>query len=263
MSPKGEDFSPKEIKANIGGSRAPPAGQKLTLVEHMQYLYIKLCSISDNLLGDACYIEVKIGNYQVKTKPFDMWNPMLKSQVFAFNREHLQSSKTVEILVKDMMDLTTGQFSIFIADDVPSRLRGDSPVAPTPYSLEDENGVADGKGEVMVSTWFGNQGDEDFLEAWNSDAASVGADADDILFTRAQVYARPKLWYLRVKVMEAQDLVPLNDKRPPEFFVRATLGDVKLKTQISASETMSPKWSEELIFVAMEPFQESLILTFF
>ncbi|KAJ4838802.1 hypothetical protein Tsubulata_021621 [Turnera subulata] len=257
MAPFGEDFSIREIKPNIRRSRVPP-GQKLSLVEHMPYLYVKLCSVSSNLLPDVSYIQVRVGDYQGQTRPFDMSNPMLKSQIFAFNKEHRQSSRTVEILVKDMMDLTTGQFSIFIAH-VPTRRPGDSPLAPKAYSLEDENGVTNGKGEVMVSAWMGNQGDEAFLEAWNSDAASVSID--HMHFTRAHMYTKPRLWYLRVKVMEAQDLVPVNDKRPQEFFVRATLGGVKLKTQISASETMNPKWSEELIFVAAEPFQESLILT--
>ncbi|KAJ4838804.1 hypothetical protein Tsubulata_021622 [Turnera subulata] len=251
MPPK-EDFSFKKIRPNINREAAP--GHKLALVEHMQYLYIKLWSVSYNLLADVSYIQVKIGNYQARTGPFDM-SAVWKGQVFAFNKEHLHS-KTVEIVVKDMMDLSIGQFSIAIGD-VPTLNTGDPKLVPTRYSLEDENGVVNGKGEVMFSAWMGNQGDEAFPEAWNSDAASVSVD--HMHYTRAHMYTKPRLWYLRVKVMEAQDLVPVDKKL--EFFVTATLGGVKLRTQVSASKMRNPKWSEELIFVAAEPSQEKLILT--
>lgn len=51
----------------------------------------------------------------------------------------------------------------------------------------------------MVSIWWGTQADEAFPEAWQSD---TGGHA---LF-RSKAYLSPKLWYLRVNVIEAQDL---------------------------------------------------------
>jgi hypothetical protein len=59
-------------------------------------------------------------------------------------------------------------------------------------------------GEIMVAIWWGTQADEAFPEAWQSD---TGAHA---LF-RSKVYLSPKLWYLRVNIIEAQDLTA-NDK---------------------------------------------------
>ncbi len=56
----------------------------------------------------------------------------------------------------------------------------------------------------MVAIWWGTQADEAFPEAWQSD---TGAHA---LF-RSKVYLSPKLWYLRVNIIEAQDLTA-NDK---------------------------------------------------
>ncbi|KAJ4838803.1 hypothetical protein Tsubulata_921621 [Turnera subulata] len=244
-----EDFSLKEINPNIQGANAPP-GHDLTMVEHMQYLYIKLWSESYNRLGDVSSIQVTIGNYQCM---YDMSKMREGDEVFAFSKEHLQS-KTVEILVKNMMNKTIGQFPMVISD-VPTLHPGDPELVPKWYSLEDENGVVNG--EVMLSAWMGNQGDEAFSKAWNSDAASVSAN--HLLYSRACTYKLPKLSYLRVKVLEAQDLVPV-DKRS-EFFVKATLGNETLRTQASASKTRNPKWSEELIFVAEETSQEKLILT--
>jgi hypothetical protein len=59
-------------------------------------------------------------------------------------------------------------------------------------------------GEIMLAIWWGTQADEAFPEAWQSD---TGAHA---LF-RSKVYLSPKLWYLRVNIIEAQDLTA-NDK---------------------------------------------------
>lgn len=52
----------------------------------------------------------------------------------------------------------------------------------------------------MVAIWWGTQADEAFPDAWHSDA---GGQAQ----FRSKVYLSPKLWYLRVNVIEAQDLL--------------------------------------------------------
>lgn len=55
-------------------------------------------------------------------------------------------------------------------------------------------------GDLMVAIWWGTQADEAFPDAWHSDA---GGQAQ----FRSKVYLSPKLWYLRVNVIEAQDLL--------------------------------------------------------
>ena len=52
----------------------------------------------------------------------------------------------------------------------------------------------------MIAIWWGTQADEVFPDAWHSDA---GGEAQ----FRSKVYLSPKLWYLRVNVIEAQDLL--------------------------------------------------------
>lgn len=53
----------------------------------------------------------------------------------------------------------------------------------------------------MVSIWWGTQADEVFPEAWHSDTGESSQ-------FRSKLYMSPKLWYLRVNVIEAQDLLP-------------------------------------------------------
>jgi hypothetical protein len=55
-------------------------------------------------------------------------------------------------------------------------------------------------GDLMVAIWWGTQADEAFPDAWHSDAGG------QVQF-RSKVYLSPKLWYLRVNVIEAQDLL--------------------------------------------------------
>ncbi|KAK6162898.1 hypothetical protein DH2020_002739 [Rehmannia glutinosa] len=77
----------------------------------------------------------------------------------------------------------------------------------------------------------------------------------------SKVYLSPRLWYLRVNVIEAQEL-QLGDKnrQQPEILVRATLGNMILRTKISQSKNVNPLWNEDLMFTVAEPFEEQLVL---
>ncbi|GJT58234.1 FT-interacting protein 1-like protein [Tanacetum coccineum] len=103
------------------------------------------------------------------------------------------------------------------------------------------------------AVWWGTQTDEAFPEAWHSDAAVVSG--------RSKVYVPPKLWYLRVNVIEARDLIPNDRTRFPKVLVKAVLGHQALRTMISMNKSTSPMWNEDLMFVAAEPFDEHLILS--
>ncbi|OMO52311.1 C2 calcium-dependent membrane targeting [Corchorus olitorius] len=131
------------------------------------------------------------------------------------------------------------------------------PLAPQWYKLDDKNGIYLGMGELMLAIWFGTQADEVFPNAWNSDLTIVNGDS--IVNTQSKVYIQPKLWYLRVSIVDGQDLV--SKSKTTEVYVKANLGFVSLKTRISSNKSLNPKWGEDLMFVAAEPFDESLILT--
>lgn len=55
-------------------------------------------------------------------------------------------------------------------------------------------------GDIMVAVWFGTQADEAFASSWQSDTGGLS-------HFRSKQYATPRLWYLRVTVLEAENLI--------------------------------------------------------
>ncbi|KAH7560492.1 hypothetical protein ACOSQ2_017619 [Xanthoceras sorbifolium] len=264
--PQAVDFALKETSPKIGAGAI--TGDKLSstydLVEQMQYLYVRVVKAKELPAKDVTggcdpYVEVKLGNYKGTTKHFEKKSNPEWNQVFAFSKERIQAS-VLEVYVKDkdvVMDDLIGR-AMFDLNEVPKRVPPDSPLAPQWYRLEDRKGDK-AKGELMLAVWMGTQADEAFPDAWHSDAATVGGDA--VTHIRSKVYLSPKLWYVRVNIIEAQDLLPTDKTRFPEVFVKAILGNQALRTRTSLSKTINPMWNEDLMFVVAEPFEEPLMLT--
>ncbi|XP_049368746.1 FT-interacting protein 1 isoform X1 [Solanum verrucosum] len=236
------------------------------LVEQMFYLYVRVVKSKDlqpSVLTGSCdpYVEVKMGNYKGRTKHFDKKMNPEWNQVFAFSKDRIQSS-VLEVYVKDkdMMgrDDNFGRV-VFDLNEVPTRVPPDSPLAPQWYRLEDRRGERKVTGEIMLAVWMGTQADEAFSDAWHADAAFVHGEG--VMSVRSKVYVSPKLWYLRVNVIEAQDIIPNDQSRLPEVFVKAQVGNQVLKTDICPARTANPMWNEDLVFVAAEPFEEQLVLS--
>lgn len=235
------------------------------LVEQMQYLYVRVEKAKDLPAKDmsgSCdpYVEVRLGNYKGTTKHFEKKTNPEWHQVFAFSKERIQSSM-VEVVVKDK-DLVKDDFIgrvAFDLNEVPTRVPPDSPLAPQWYHLEDRKGSKIPRGEIMLAVWMGTQADEAFPEAWHSDAATLHTDG--LANMRSKVYLSPKLWYVRVNIIEAQDLQPSDKGRYPDVTVKAQLGNQMLKTKFAQNRTTSPLWNEDLLFVAAEPFEEHLVLS--
>ncbi|KAI3890878.1 hypothetical protein MKW92_053269 [Papaver armeniacum] len=234
------------------------------LVEQMHYLYVNVVKARDlpsmDLTGSLDpYVEVKLGNYKGVTKYLEKNQNPVWGQIFAFSRERLQSN-LVEVVLKDKdfgKDDFVGRVA-FDLSDVPVRVPPDSPLAPEWYKLEDKNGVKV-KGEVMLAVWMGTQADESFPDAWHSDAHSV--HVENLSNTRSQVYFSPKLCYLRIHIIEAQDLVPSDRGRNPNTFVRIQLGNQLRVTRPSPNHSVNPIWNEELMFVASEQMDDRIIIT--
>ncbi|XAR59401.1 hypothetical protein NMG60_11015227 [Bertholletia excelsa] len=274
-----EDYEVKDANAKLGserwqngagyGGRGWMSGERLAstydLVEQMFYLYVRVAKAKDlppSAVTGSCdpYVEVKLGNYKGKTKCLEKkvnpeWN-----QVFAFSKDHIQSS-VLQVFVKDKemvgKDDYLGRVN-FDLNEIPNRVPPDSPLAPQWYRLEDRRG-GKVRGEIMLAVWMGTQADEAFPDAWHSDAAYVHGVG--VSSTRSKVYVTPKLWYLRVNVIEAQDVIPNDKSRMPEVFIKAQVGNQVLKTKICPTPTLNPLWNEDLVFVAAEPFEEQLVLT--
>ncbi|XP_044492792.1 FT-interacting protein 1-like [Mangifera indica] len=262
----GERWPHGGIRGAGGWISSERATSTYDLVEQMFYLYVRVEKARDlppNPLTGNCdpYVEVKVGNYKGKTQHFEKKSNPEWKQIFAFSKDKIQSS-VVEVFVRDREMVGRDDYVgrvLFDMHEVPTRVPPDSPLAPQWYRLEDRRGDSKVKGEIMLAVWMGTQSDEAFPEAWHSDAATVHGEG--VFNIRSKVYVSPKLWYLRVNVIEAQDVEPQDRSQSPQAFVKAQLGNQILKTKLCPTRTTNPLWNEDLFFVAAEPFEEQLILT--
>lgn len=274
-----DDYKLKETNPQLG-ERWPHGGvrggggwissERITstydLVEQMYYLYVRVVKARDlptNQVTGSCdpYVEVKLGNYKGKTQHFEKRTSPEWNQVFAFSKEKIQSS-TLEVYVREREMVPRDDYLgkvVFDMNEVPTRVPPDSPLAPQWYRLETLRGETKVKGEVMLAVWMGTQADEAFPEAWHADAATVHGEG--VYSVRSKVYVSPKLWYLRVNVIEAQDVESQDKTQLPQVLVKAQVGNQILKTKTCPTRTSNPFWNEDLIFVAAEPFEEQLALT--
>ncbi|KAL0884440.1 hypothetical protein Bca101_008421 [Brassica carinata] len=257
------EFSLKETKPRLGGGTSTSSHKDKTsstydLVEQMQYLYVRVMKAKDLSLSGEVVSEVKLGNYKGVTKKVSSSN-LEWNQVFAFSKETIQSS-VVEIFLREVnREEYTGRVW-FDLSEIPTRVPPDSPLAPQWYKIERRNGG----GELMVSVWFGTQADEAFAEAWHSKAGNVRIE--ELSSIKSKVYLSPKLWYLRVSVIEAQDVAVMNKgsglMRFPELSAKLHVGNQILRTTVStANPTRSftnPYWNEDLMFVVAEPFEDCI-----
>ncbi|TKY46336.1 QUIRKY protein [Spatholobus suberectus] len=232
------------------------------LVDRMPFLYVRVVKAkrAKPETGSTVYSKLVIGTHSVKTKSESEskdWD-----QVFAFDKEGLNSTSlevsvwSEEVKEGDQRSESCLGTVSFDLQEVPKRVPPDSPLAPQWYTLESETSPGN---DVMLAVWIGTQADEAFQEAWQSDSGGL------IPETRAKVYLSPKLWYLRLTVIQTQDLQlgsgPEAKVRNPQFYVKAQLGAQVFKTGRTSPGSANPTWNEDLVFVAAEPFEPFLVIT--
>ncbi|KAI4342567.1 hypothetical protein MLD38_027181 [Melastoma candidum] len=239
------------------------------LVEPMLYLFVRICKARGLAQNESPYVKLRSSTHYVRSKPAvhrsgDQADVTEWNQVFALGHHKNESAatNTLEISVWESQYEKFLGGVCFDLSDVPMREPPDSPLAPQWYRLD---GVAaDDKnnrvcGDIQLSVWIGTQADDAFPEAWSSDAPS------HVAHTRSKVYQSPKLWYLRVTVIEAQDLQITPNLPPltaPDIRVKGQLGFQSVRTRrgsVSGHATAF-HWNEDLIFVAGEPLEESLVI---
>ncbi|XP_027159137.1 FT-interacting protein 7-like [Coffea eugenioides] len=268
------EYALKETSPVLGGGqvvqgrviRADKPASIYDLVEPMQFLFVRVVKARDLPSKDVTgsldpYVEVRVGNYRGVTSHFEKRQNPEWNAVFAFAKDRIQSS-FVEVVVKDK-DMLKDDFVGMIRFDlqeVPMRVPPDSPLAPEWYHLESKNGEKK-KGELMLAVWMGTQADEAYPDAWHSDAAGPVDSSVFSSLTRSKVYHSPRLWYVRVNVIEAQDLIISEKTRFPDVYVKVQVGNQVLRTKAVQTRTMNVLWNEDLMFVAAEPLEDYLILS--
>ncbi|CAK8533057.1 unnamed protein product [Lathyrus sativus] len=234
------------------------------LVDRMAFLYVRVVKAKRSTKPDekalTLFSKLVIGSHSVRTKSENEGKDW--DQVFAFDKEGLNStSLEVSVWSENMENDQKTESSLgtvsFDLQEVPKRVPPDSPLAPQWYTLESE---ASPGNDVMITVWIGTQADEAFQESWQSDSGGL------IPETRAKVYLSPKLWYLRLTVIQTQDLQLGSGSeakvRQPELYVKAQLGAQVFKTgRTTFLSSANPTWNEDLVFVASEPFEPFLVIT--
>ncbi|KAM7275382.1 hypothetical protein ACFE04_017248 [Oxalis oulophora] len=271
------DYALKETSPYLGGGQIVGGrvikGQRpvstYDLVEQMRYLFVRVVKARDLPSMDMTggldpYVEVRVGNYKGKTRHYEKKQNPEWNEVFAFAKENVQSS-VLEVVVKDKDMLKDDFVGVvrFDLHEIPSRVPPDSPLAPEWYRLEKKNREKMGKGELMLAVWNGTQADEAFPEAWHSDSMAISSDgsSDYTSHGRSKVYHSPRLWYVRVGVIAAQDLLVSDKNRFPDAVVKAQIGNQIFRTKPVQSRSLNPIWNEEFMFVSAEPFEEHLVLS--
>lgn len=255
-----EDFKLKETSPNInGGKSSVRISTTFDLVEQMLFLYVKVERARD--LTPPCdpFVEIKLGNYRGSTKTLEKSENPEWGSVFAFAKDRIQTTDVeISLFNKSAADAEVGSIVLSISD-VPMRVPPDSQLASQWYKLEKRNG-GDGRvrGELMLSVWMGTQADSHYSIAWHSDAAA--ATGDGVVNTQSKVYQSPRLWYLRLNIIEAQDLVIKDKNRKPEVLIEAKLGIIQMISRISESKNLNPTWNQDMLLVAAEPFEKNLEL---
>ncbi|XP_021749461.1 FT-interacting protein 1-like [Chenopodium quinoa] len=253
-----EAFLLKETRPPIGATMKLPGYEGICsydLVEQMEYIFVHVVKAVDLPTKDASngnsnlYAEVKLGDYKATTRHVKDVNPQW-DQVFAFSKDQVRAS-IAEVVIKDktaLGDEFIGKLPAFDLNQTPKCNR-QIHLAPQWYKLVgiDEDAA---RGELLLGIWMGTQADKIFPQACHSDAASIAGE-----------YLLPKLWYVRVNVIEAQDLVLSDSHRLPKLQVLAVIGNQTFRTTTSAFKGTNPMWNEDLLFIAAEPFEEHLVLT--
>ncbi|MCO5604596.1 hypothetical protein L7F22_058764 [Adiantum nelumboides] len=232
------------------------------LVDQIKYLFVRVerargLSIKDVTGSSDPFVEAKVGNVKVATQVIPRNLNPVWNEVFAFSQEQFQA-QNLEVTVWDHDKLRNDFIGHLTFDivEIPERHPPDSPLAPQWYRLESRHDAKKpAQGEIMLSVWIGTQANEAFPRARQSDSGWVS-------HTRATIYLSPRLWYLRVIVLEAQDLVVTKPNRIPEVMVRVELGGQARRTKTTVSRTNSPTWNDELLFVAAEPFSDEFLTVY-
>lgn len=271
--PAPEKSSELKIVQSLAGRGIDRRNSAFDLVDQMPFLFVRVVKAKrvNPEADSSAYAKLVIGTHSIRTKSLPTGDQNKEwDQVFAFDKDGLNStSLEVSVWVEkkgegDKLEENSIGTVSFDLQEVPKRVPPDSPLAPQWYSLECDQNQSSLGNDVMLSVWIGTQADEAFNEAWQSDSGGLVPE------TRAKVYLSPKLWYLRLTVIQTQDLKLGSGGseakvRNADLYVKGQLGAQLFKTSrttvSSSSSASNPTWNEDLIFVAAEPFEPFLIIT--
>ncbi|XP_044335338.1 protein QUIRKY [Triticum aestivum] len=240
------------------------------MVEPMSYLCVSVVKARDLPTMDITsvlhpYVEVKLGNFKGVTQCLEKNANPVWQQLFTISGAHLQSNQ-LQVIVKHkdvLRDDFVGRV-VFDMSDIPNHSPPHSWPAPQWHHLSDARGKrfphGHSLGEIMLAVCLATQVDEALPEAWHSEAPPLSFQG--LTNTRSKVYYSPKLIYLKVAVIAAQDLIGTEEDRLAESVAKIQIGSQIRRTRPGKPQgSVNPTWNEEFMFVASEPFEDELVVT--
>lgn len=155
-----------------------------------------------------------------------------------------------------------GKISLEICN-ISKRFPIDSALAPRWCILEDQQ-KRRCRGELMMSCWIGNQADEAFHEALHLQLGNVIIGAQYTLHTCSRIYIMPRVWCLRLNLVQVEGLILEVDEQSEssDIFITATFGTWTFTSKLAESDNGNPIWNEKDIFFAVaEPLKQMLVLS--
>jgi len=264
------DFSLKAISPITGDLGIT---SQTDLVEINPFLFVKIVRARNLFAPNGHnnldpYVEVRAGEFQGRTFCLRGNSNPEWDQVFALENDQIEKdgTKSVDIFVKDnnaWYDQYLGKISLEIFH-IPKRFPTDSALAPKWFVLEDERKRR--WGELMMCCWIGNQADEAFHEALHLQLGHVLISARHTLNTCSRIYIMPRVWCLRLNLVQVEGLILEVDdpSESSDIFITATIGNGTgtLASKSAKSNNGNPIWNEKDIFFAVaEPLDQILFLT--
>lgn len=248
-------FSTASLESTLSTASTLERPSTFDLVDKMHYIFVRVVKARSLPTAGVPIVKIVIsGSSRAVTNPARKSAYFEWDQTFAFGRnEPHEASSILEISVWDLNDPEAPHEFLggicFDVSEIPLRDPPDSPLAPQWYRLE---GGGTQMGDIMLATWLGTQADESFPDASKTDTAG------HVNSSKAKVYLSPKLWYLRVTVLEAQDIPPLRESM---IHIKAQMGFQVVKTKPVITRNGAPSFNEDLLFVVGEPFNDHLTFT--
>lgn len=233
-----------------------PSFQHGMIVELMPYVFVHVVKARHLAGADARgrldrYVEVKVGDYGGTTEYMDMEQNAEWNATFAFSKLEMDQNQLamVYVIVKntDMARDDSVGMVWFDVNNIPRRTpQSHEPLLPEWYPLRDESGTST-EGELLLKVWRGSQADEAFPDAFKTDSR-IGP----------QVYHLPRLWYLRIQIIEFKCVAVAGRAKVVELDVTIAHGVQHRITKKVKKPLGHHVWNQEFMLVVAEPFEDGV-----
>ncbi|TKY57463.1 QUIRKY protein [Spatholobus suberectus] len=108
---------------------------------------------------------------------------------------------------------------------------------------------------------FRSSSDEAFAEAWQLHLAAASIGVYNVANTLSRIYLMPRIFCLRVNLIQALGLMLEDRTESSQIFIHATLVNLTFTSKLVKNNDGNTKWNENLSIAVAEPFDQLLVLS--